>query len=227
MSSYSTVAEVRALVQGQLRDTNAKEWSTATIDAYVNYEHRWLFGELVKRVGSGFGIAEDTIAVAAGTRDFSLAGLTDAATLPFKRIMKLWHIKSSGAEIPVDEAKDAEFNEFRDINQVSSEETPIARVVRRGGTELLQILPLATGQRTFRIEYYYKSPTLADSADLHTPAEYDDLIVARVQRRCLVDKNQVNAALEGLIGRREVEVFEDAASTNWAEPRRRGGDGNW
>lgn len=205
-------------VRDELEEDTAEEWETTTLTRYINDEHKVLMQRLGQIPEAGWGEATETFTVAGSTETYDLSGL--AQTLGAIRTIN--HVPSSGYEIRCDFVSESQFNDLRlNSTEVPAEVTPSYSLRRTAGTEYLHFLPLASGTRTFRINYRYVPATLTSGEDLHTPERYDDLLAAMVKRRGLAKVGESDDALEMYIARRtaEMEDAEGAAASESVAPR--------
>jgi hypothetical protein len=197
----TTLATLRRRVRRLLQERDPVEWENDDLDDIINLEYRKHAASLGLLPGPGWFTSEGDITIAANTATFDLSTVIDAADGEFAAIKTVYYLPPDGGEASeVDSVSPGHEERVRlGPNQTAvGQEKPLGRWLSRpGGVPTLNVGPMSSVDRDFRVYLRYDPVLLADDADeVETSPLDDDIIVRGAVLRALEEVSEDDPKIE-------------------------------
>lgn len=206
-TSYSSL---KTSLLRRIRDPNQQKWtSNDEIYELISQAERWLARFLGNIRGSGRFTIQETISLSANTEASNISALTSAATKAFVAVRYMDILSDGSTRQPMQRIPEGDENLWRNSAVMSGHAIP-GYFIRN---DQFIFLPTSGEARTIYCTYQWVPIAKTTSGDTaETPAEYDDLLLARVQFNALAREGEAEKKFEEEYAARlaEIEDYENS-----------------
>ncbi len=204
-TAYSTIlADLRT----EIGEDTAIEWTDAQLYRYVSRAEQWLSRFLAELPGSGRFRYQESLTLTGASSTIAFSALA-------KTLAKVYYIdmlSTAGTYAPLREIPESHEAMWEEATNVGPSVTP--GYILRNDTFVFK--PVSSSDRTMRFTYSW-TPAAKSSggSTLETPAEYDDIVVARARYDALAAEGESDDAFDAKYANRlgEIESWEVARGT--------------